>query len=294
METTGSCIRGGDEVRAENVGPGERALSVLAGAWMVTSVLVRARRWPFSLIVALAGGALLRRGITGKSPLYRALALDTERRGATYAGVDPARAVVAEAWVTVERPIGEIYEYWRRLQNLPQFMADLERVTRLEKGGWRWVASGPFGRPIAWEAEVTQDIERQRIAWRSREGSVLPNEGWVEFRPTPRGGTEVWVRLHQEPIGGELGTWIARLIGRDLRRTLCRDVARMKQVLEGRSERTAEQGELASVCEAWLRAEPALARARQKIADERTESIRDRVDFESDESFPASDAPARY
>lgn len=292
METNSSCVTGKGPLVAENVGPSERAISLLAGTWMVVWALARAR--PLSLFAAVTGGALLRRGVTGKSALYRALQIDTQRPGAPYAGVDPSRAVLAEAWVTIDRPVGELYEYWRRLQNLPQFMTELDRVTRLEKGGWRWIAEGPFGRPIEWEAEVTQDIELQRIAWRSREGSVLPNEGWVEFHPTTRGGTEVWVRLYQEPIGGELGAWFGRLVGRDPQRMLARDLARLKQILEWRPERASEQVELASVCEAWLKVEPGLAGVRQRIADERTLSIEDRVDYASDESFPASDPPGRY
>lgn len=291
METTGSDVI--EAERADNVGAGERALSLLAGAWMLTWALARVRRGPLALLAGLVGGSLVRRGVSGRSALYRMLAIGGERRGSTYAGVDPARAIVAEAWVTIDRPIGEVYEFLHRLQNFPQFMADLDRVTRLERGGWRWSACGPLGRPITWEAEVTQDVAQQRVAWRSREGSVLPNEGWIELHPTAR-GTEVWVRLYQEPIGGELGAFVARLAGRDPRRNLARDLARLKQVLEGRAERLPVQGELASVSEAWLRSDPTLTSTRQRIVDERTDSIRDRVDFESDGSFPASDPPGRY
>ncbi|HEY8378927.1 MAG TPA: SRPBCC family protein [Nannocystis sp.] len=291
METTGSELI--ETERADNVGAGERALSLLAGAWMLTWAFARARRGPLSLLVGLVGGSLIRRGVSGQSALYRLMGIGGERRGSTYAGVDPARAIVAEAWVTIERPIGEVYEFLHRLQNLPQFMADLDRVSRLDRGGWRFSACGPLGQPIAWEAEVTQDVAQQRIAWRSREGSVLPNEGWIELHPTAR-GTEVWARLYQEPLGGELGAFVARLAGREPRRTLARDLARLKQVLEGRPERPPVQGELASVSEAWLRSDPTLTSTRQRIAEERTASIRDRVDFESDLSFPASDPPGRY
>jgi uncharacterized membrane protein len=293
-ETTSSCVRGVDAVCAEeNVSQSERAASLLAGAWMVAWGLVRARRWPLSLLVALAGGSLMRRGITGQSALYRALAIDTERRGAPYAGVDPARAVVAEAAVTIDRPIGEVYSFWRRFQNLPQFMGDVLRVSRLDRGGWRWLMEGPFGRPVEIEMEVTQDIERQRIAWRSREGAPLACEGCVEFHAVPSGGTEVWVRLYQEPVAGELGAWLARLIGRDPQRTLCRGLGRLKQILEWRTERAAEQVELGELTGAW-RGDSLVARGRQRIADERAASFEDRVDLESDESFPASDPPARY
>jgi uncharacterized membrane protein len=294
MENSSSCVRGADAdtVCPQNVGQNERAVSLLAGAWMVAWGLVRARRWPLSLVVALAGGSLMRRGVTGQSVFYRAMQIDTERRGAPYPGVDPGRSVVAEAAVTIERPPGEVYAFWRRFQNLPQFMADVVRVSRLDRGGWSWLAEGPFGRPVEVEVEVTQDIERQRIAWRSREGAARPFEGCVEFHATTS-GTEVWVRMYQEPVAGELGAWVARLIGRDPQRALCRDLARLKQILEWRSGRVAEQIDLSEQSSDW-EPEPALAQARQRVDEERQASFQDRVDFESDESFPASDPPARY
>lgn len=293
MENSSSCVRGADTVCAENVGQGERAASLLAGAWMVAWGLVRARRWPLSLLVALAGGSLMRRGVTGQSVFYKAMRIDTERRGAPYPGVDPARAVVAEASVTIDRPVGEVYTFWRRFQNLPQFMADVTRVSRLDRGGWSWLADGPFGGPVEVELEVTQDIERQRISWRSREGSARACEGIVEFHEAASGGSEVWVRLYQEPVAGELGAWAARLLGRDPQRTLCRDLARLKQILEFRSDRVVEQFDTSELSADW-NPEPALAQARQRVDDERSASFQDRVDLESDESFPASDPPARY
>lgn len=294
MENSSSCVRGADTVCAQNVGQRERAASLLAGAWMVAWGLVRARRWPLSLVVALAGGSLMRRGVTGQSVFYRAMQIDTERRGAPYPGVDPGRAVVAEAAVTIDRPAGEVYSFWRRFQNLPQFMADVSRVSRLDRGGWSWLAEGPFGRPVEVEVEVTQDIERQRIAWRSREGAARPCEGCVEFRATSSGGTEVWVRLYQELVAGELGAWVARFIGRDPQRALGRDLARLKQILEWRSDRASEHTDVGEATSEWKSQEPALAQSRQRVAEERRASFQDRVDFESDESFPASDPPGRY
>ncbi|MDC0723329.1 YgaP-like transmembrane domain [Nannocystis bainbridge] len=285
-------MRGADTVCAQNVGQSERAASLLAGAWMVAWGLVRARRWPLSLVVALAGGSLMRRGVTGQSMFYRAMQIDTERPGAPYPGVDPGRAVVAEAAVTIDRPVGEVYAFWRHLQNLPQFMADMIRVSRLERGGWSWMAEGPFGRPVEVEVEITQDVEGQRIGWRSREGAVRACEGCVEFHATSSGGTEVWVRLYHEPMAGDLGAWVARLVGRDSQRALCRDLARLKQILEWRSEHVVARGEVSE--QAGEEATSPALTQEQRVDEERRASFQDRVDFESDESFPASDPPGRY
>lgn len=306
MDATSAQTQGAaEDAAAENIGRGERVLSMVTGAWMLARGLLRARHSPWSLAVALAGLPMIRRGATGRSKLYQALGIDTERRLSLTAGVDPRRAETAEASVMVERPIGEVYEFWRRFENLPQFFAEIDRVSRIEGGGWRWVAAGPLGRTLEWEVDVTQDVELQRIVWRSRPGSVVASEGVVEFHAVP-GGTEVFVRLMFEPLAGRLGAQVARAFGVDAQRTLVRDLSRMRQILEARAEMLPAAASTYDVTPGFAGdftgeftggdddADTPLARARQEIVDERDASIRDRADFESDQSFPASDAPSRY
>lgn len=310
METTSAQTEGaaGDNA-AENIARGERVLSMVTGAWMLARGLLRARNSPWSLVVALAGLPMIRRGATGHSKLYQMLGIDTERRLSLTAGVDPRRAETVEASVVIERPIGEVYEFWRRLENLPQFFAEIDRVTRVDGGGWRWVAAGPLGRTLEWDVDVTQDVELQRIAWRSRPGSVMASEGSAEFHAIP-GGTEVVVRLSYEPLAGKLGAQVARAFGVDAQRTLVRDLARLKQILEARADMLPEAANIGAstydVTPGFAGdftsefaggdddVDPALARARQDIVDERNASMTDRADFESDQSFPASDSPSRY
>jgi hypothetical protein len=58
--------------RRANVRDGERWLSVLAG---VTMLALARRRWASRGLALMTAGLLLRRGITGKCPLYRRLGL---------------------------------------------------------------------------------------------------------------------------------------------------------------------------------------------------------------------------
>lgn len=292
----------------ENVGRRERVASIVTGAWMLARGLLRARNSPWSLLVALAGLPMIRRGATGHSRLYEALGVDTARGSSVMAGVDPRRAEAIDASVVIDRPVAEVYEFWRRFENLPQFVAALDRVRRVDGGGWRWVAVGPWGRTIAWDVDVTQDIELRRIAWRSRPGSAAANEGSVDFHVLP-GATEVVVRLRYEPPIGRLGAQLARVFGVDARRTLVRDLARLKQILEAREGRARAGHVVAAAQEVtpgfvgdFMRGfsvedddvESALARAREDIAEDRSATIDERTDFESDQSFPASDPPSRY
>lgn len=137
------------------------------------------------------------------------------------------------ATTTVRKSPAEVYRYWSRLENLPTFMAHLEEV-RIESGGRSyWRATAPFGRTVEWEAETTEDVPGERLAWRSVGGADIDNEGAVQFRRAPGDrGTEVHVTLRYTVPGGRLGAAVARYFGEDPHSMLDDDLRRLKQVLE--------------------------------------------------------------
>jgi len=134
---------------------------------------------------------------------------------------------------TVTKPVQEVYDFWSRLDRLPTFMAHLEEVRPLDGGRSHWKAAAPFGRDVEWDAETTDDVPGQRIAWRSLDGADVPNSGEVRFLPAPGGrGTEVHVTLRYEMPGGALGKAAAKYFGKEPSQQLDDDLRRFKQVLE--------------------------------------------------------------
>lgn len=133
----------------------------------------------------------------------------------------------------INRPPEQVYEFWRKLENLPRFMAHLESVTTEEDGTSRWRAKGPAGTTVEWRAEITQDEPNSRIAWRSLEGATVPNRGAVCFKTGPGGrGTIVAVELKYDPPGGALSGLLAKLFGEEPGQQIAGDLRRLKQVLE--------------------------------------------------------------
>jgi uncharacterized membrane protein len=153
-----------------------------------------------------------------------------------YAAVTRSRRKVemdTTATTTVGLPEQEVYEMWRDLDNLPKFMAHLEEVRPDGNGRSHWRAGAPRGRTVEWDAEITEDVPGQRIAWRSVGSADVHNEGSVQFVPAPGGrGTEVHVKLRYEMPGGKLGETVARYFGEDPRQQLDDDLRRFKQVAE--------------------------------------------------------------
>lgn len=162
--------------------------------------------------------------------------LDVIASAKTSRSSDPATddgAVRARTTITVNRPPEDVYRYWHRLENLPNFMYHLELVRADEDGRSRWVAKAPAGTTVEWEAEVVEDIANHLIAWRSLEGADVPNSGSVRFAPAPGGrGTEVTLEMEYEPPGRAMGAAVARLFGEEPLQQIKDDLRRFKQVME--------------------------------------------------------------
>ncbi|HEV2070921.1 MAG TPA: SRPBCC family protein [Acidimicrobiales bacterium] len=141
--------------------------------------------------------------------------------------------LAASATTTIARPADEVYRSWRNFESLPDFMDHLKSVKDIDGRRSHWVAHGPAGTTVEWEAEVVEDVVGEVIAWRSVEGADVDNAGSVRFSPAPRGqGTEVTVELDYAVPGGVLGSSMAKLLGEEPSQQLKDDLRRFKQVLE--------------------------------------------------------------
>ena len=137
-----------------------------------------------------------------------------------------------KAAITVRRPVGEVYGFWRDFQNLPSFMYHLESVEPSGGGRSRWKAKAPIGK-VKWDAEIVEDRPNELISWRSLPGARVPNSGTVRFRPAPSDqGTEIMLDMNYGAPGGPAGAFVAKLFGEEPRQQVKDDLRRFKQVME--------------------------------------------------------------
>jgi uncharacterized membrane protein len=147
------------------------------------------------------------------------------------ASVARGQGIKVEREVTVNRPVVEVYRFWRQLENLPRFMDHLESVTVIDENRSHWVAKAPAGTRVEWDATIHNEIENELIAWRSLAGSDVDNAGSVHF--TPDGpGTLVRVVLSYDPPAGRVGAAVAKLLGEEPGSQVEDDLRRFKQVVE--------------------------------------------------------------
>ena len=137
--------------------------------------------------------------------------------------------------VIIDRSPRELYDFWRNFENLPRVMYHLESVRTDSADGKRshWVAKAPAGSRVEWDAEVTDEVPGERIAWRSLPGSQVENRGIVRFERAPGGrGTMVTVEMEYNPPAGGVGAIVAKLFRKDPTQEIEDSMRYFKQLME--------------------------------------------------------------
>ncbi len=198
--------------------PAVRALAGAAGAGMVAWFL-RSRSVP-SFAAGVAGAAMLTRAVSN-------------REVAQVAGLRGGRTIDIQKTIHIAAPREDVFRFWSNYENFPKFMRHIREVKLLgTKDRSHWVAGGPAGVPVSWDAETTEMVENRVLAWKSVPGSKIENAGIVRFEDAPDGTTRVTVRISYSPPAGQVGHSIASLFGADPKSEMDEDLGRLKTLLE--------------------------------------------------------------
>lgn len=215
-----------------NVNDPERWISVVFGSALAAYGLKKRSIGGF--LLSAIGGALVARGATGHCFVYNGLGLSSVREDdGRQVSVPYGKGVRVEKSVTINSTPEQLYSFWRNFENLPRFMHNLESVEVRDGNRSRWVAKGPAGKSVDWEAEIINEVPNELIGWRSVEGSEVDNAGSVHFTPATGGrGTEVKVVLRYDPPAGKFGARISKLLGEDPAANVQEDLRRLKMLVE--------------------------------------------------------------
>jgi len=202
----------------------ERYLSIAAGVKMGFSGFRHLFSSPFTSLLKLgAGGYLLNRGVSGHCELYSQIGKNT---------TDPVNINIKSSF-TVDKPRNEVYDFWRKLDNLPLFMNHLERVDVIDKQRSHWVLKLPANvASVSWDAEIVHDIPDEVIGWSSLPDSIIDNAGKVRFRDTADGGTLIDVVITYQPPAGGFGASLAHVLNPLFKSMVDKDVQNFKQYMD--------------------------------------------------------------
>lgn len=218
-------ITGSSRINIEQL---ERVASVATGLLLFSLGLGRAIRLkPLGLLGVAAGAYLVNRGASGNCAILQKAGKDTNEK--------VNDALIIRETMFIDRPRQEVFAAWRKLENLPKFMKHLKKVEQLDSKRSHWEANipGGLGSTIEWEAEITDELEDEYIAWRSVWNAIIDNAGEVAFRDAPIGyGTEIQATILYRPPAGDVGTTIAAYFNSRFEELLREDLLRFKYMLE--------------------------------------------------------------
>jgi len=178
-------------------------------------------------------------GLVGVSLLARAASNLPARRLVALAS--SARAITVEKTLHVSAPVDRVWDLWSNFEGFPRFMAHLREVRKIDEGRSSWIAVGPGGVPVEWEAVVTDWVPSQFIGWRSVEGSPVETSGQVRLSSVSDRETQIDVQLTYTPAAGAGGHALASLIGVAPKRAVEEDLLRLKSLLEDQQTSTADE-----------------------------------------------------
>lgn len=209
------------EPRHENWTPSLRLLASLGGGGLVIWGLERGG--VLGAAADAVGLALFARGITN-TPLDRLVGVGGGRR-----------AVDLQKTVTIHAPADRVFAFLTEWERWPQWMSHVREVsgrgTVRGRERTHWVVDGPLGVPVRWDAITTGIVPNEEIAWKTEDGAAVAHAGVIRLVPLDD-ATRVELRMSYNPPAGVLGHAVAASFGRDPKRQLDDDLARLKTTIE--------------------------------------------------------------
>lgn len=134
--------------------------------------------------------------------------------------------------INVNVPVRTAYDQWTQFEQFPEFMDSVHEVRQIDDKRLHWKAD-VLGKPVEWDAEITEQIPDRRIAWRSTTGKL--NNGVVSFDALSGDRCRITLTMSYQPegalesIGDALGAVRLETAG---------NLKRFKEMMEKRGSET--------------------------------------------------------
>lgn len=207
----------------KNISEVERFISVLGGAYLLYDSVKNKR----GVGGYGAAGFMLYRGLSGYCPATRVVQRVLDKNYTHSSNVNIHTRFI------VNRPVEEVYNFWRHLGNLPVFMEHLESVAVLSDTLSEWKAKLPGGLgTVSWQSEIVSEEPYRFIGWQSLPGSRIKNAGKVQFKDAGELGTLVHIVFSYNAPFGQAGEEIAKLLNPVFENIVRKDVMGFKRFME--------------------------------------------------------------
>ncbi|MBF4494182.1 SRPBCC family protein [Flavobacterium sp. JLP] len=203
-----------------NVSALERIAMITSGSYLLYKGLAAEKK---NITKIGTGGSMLLRGLSGYCPVYDAV---------DHLKNDKASNINIRVNSVINKPVSEVYAFWRDVENLPKFMNHLESVQPINFTVSKWTAKGPGGiGKISWKAEIIKDEKEKFLSWQSLEEAAVKNVGKVTFK-SKGNATEIDVTISYQAPLGIAGESAAKLLNPYFEKLVKDDITNFKSYLE--------------------------------------------------------------
>lgn len=218
----------------KNISKAERVISALGGCYLLYDSLKRKKSIP----EVAAAGLMVFRGVSGYCPATGAIDYFSEKRHKSHNS-----NINVHSRLLVNKPINEVYDFWRNLSNLPLFMDHLDEVREISEVHSEWKAKLPGGfKTLSWKAQIVGEEPYRYIGWSSMPSSSVRHSGKVEFKDAGELGTLIHIVFSYTAPLGDAGEEIAKLLSPVFENMVRKDVLGFKRYMEtGRPEKISQE-----------------------------------------------------
>jgi uncharacterized membrane protein len=136
-----------------------------------------------------------------------------------------------EASVTIQRPLEEVFRFYRDFKNLPSFLGDVVAIEQTGPATSRWTIQGPLGIRARWTTKVTEERTNELIRYEMVMSLGLRTYWEIHFA-SGAAATETEVREVMTAPLGKLGRAALALIGKFPAEEVSANLRRLKEIME--------------------------------------------------------------
>ncbi len=186
------------------------------------------RRRSGSALLQAAGLALI--GVAAQPIVERAVRRAGERR----------RIIKLSSEIEIERPVAEIFTFFKNFENFPRVIGGLHSVVDYEDGRSHWESYTPSGEVVSWDAVVTKYVPNHVIAWESVPRSPVEVRGLIRFTAVSPTRTKLQFEFAHTPSRTRWSDAVRALLGPAPQKQLVNDLNHARFYLESLPTQTAE------------------------------------------------------
>ena len=157
---------------------------------------------------------------------------DNAPRRAAQNRTTPAGRVITGKTILISKPRAELFQFWKDVQNLPQFLSNAKLIGTEGKVS-TWEVAAPAGQTVKVQVELIEERENEFLAWKSTPDSQVEAHGRLTFKEAPADrGTYVEAEVNYKPPGGQAGRLIAHLFRKAPEVLARHEMKRFKMLME--------------------------------------------------------------